>query len=141
LIYATRHPKGLLEFRKVEEQAVAEQQRVRIDAKAADRLGRTGQASLFSAAEIDLGPTPFDEERMVRLPEAEAKLRKSLDQLSRIEYDDALALMLQTPLVFERDVKDIVSRLQQRRYLRIEGLKGKQRIPQHGQGHELVKCS
>ena len=52
LIYATRHLKGLIEFRKVEEQTIAEQERVRLDAKEADRLERTSQPCLFSAAEM-----------------------------------------------------------------------------------------
>ena len=140
LIYATRSSKGLVEFRKVEEQAVAEQEKVRFDAKEAARLERTDQWGLFSAAEMGSGSAPFTDERASRLPQAEAKLRQSLDRQKRIEYDDALGLMLQIPLVFERDVKAIVARLQSTGYLRIEGLQGKQRVPQYGQGQALARC-
>jgi three-Cys-motif partner protein len=139
LIYATRNSKGLVEFRKVEEQAVAEQEKVRLDAKDAARLERTGQFGLFSAAEMGSGSTPFTDDRAIRLPQAEAKLRQFLDRQKRIEYDDALGLMLQVPLVFEHDVKAIVARLQTAGYLRIEGLKGKQRVPQYGQGQALAR--
>jgi hypothetical protein len=73
------------------------------------------------------------------LSEAEAKLRKHLDQDGKVDYDFALALVLETPLVFERDVKAIVSRLQDSRFLHIEGLEGKQRVPKYGCGHILVR--
>jgi three-Cys-motif partner protein len=141
LVYATRHPKGLIEFRKVEENALAEHERVRIEAKEAIRLERTLQPLLIPLQEMRSSPTPLDIERAIRLPEAEVKLRNYLDAKNKIDYDAALALMLQTPLVFEGDVKTIVKRLQEGKYLRIEGLKLKQRVPQYGQRHILVKNS
>jgi three-Cys-motif partner protein len=52
LIYATRHLKGLIEFRHVERNAVREQERIRFDVKQLDRTQRTGQAELFQ--EMDL---------------------------------------------------------------------------------------
>lgn len=139
LIYATRHPKGLIEFRKVEEEALSEQERVRLDAKEASRLERTKQPFLIPVGEIPCGPTPLEIERTVRLQEAETKLRTLLDAERKIDYDSALALMLETPLVFERDVKTLIARLQQERYLRIEGLELRQRVPQYGRGHNLTK--
>jgi len=139
LVYGTRNPKGLIEFRKVEEAAVSEQERVRFDAKEASRLERTGQPLLLPPSELAIGPTALDMERRLRLSEAEEKLRKHLDQQGQIVYDFALALALETPLVFERDVKAMVSRFEQTSYLHIKGLKGKQRVPQCGQGHVLVR--
>jgi len=139
LVYGTRNPKGLIEFRKVEEAAVSEQERVRFDAKEASRLERTGQPLLLPPSELAIGPTALDIERTLRLSEADEKLRKQLDQHGQIAYDFALALALETPLVFERDVKAMVSRFEQTSYLHIKGLKGKQRVPQYGQGHVLVR--
>jgi three-Cys-motif partner protein len=141
LIYATRHPKGLIEFRKVEEEALSEQERVRLDAKEARRLERTKQPLLLPVDELPSGPTPLENERAVRLPEAETKLRRLLDTQGRIDYDTALAVMLETPLVFERDVKALIVRLQQDRYLRVEGLESKQRVPHYGRGHALARNS
>ena len=141
LIYGTRHPKGLVEFRKVEEEALSEQERVRLDAKEASRLERTKQPLLIPMGEMPSGPTPLDIERDVRLLEAEAKLPGLLDAQGRTDYDSSLASMLETPLVFERDVKALIARLQQDRYLRIEGLESRQRVPQYGRGHLLVRNS
>jgi hypothetical protein len=124
----------------VEEQAVAEQEKVRLDAKETARFERTHKRGLFSAAEMGFGSKPFTDERALRLRQAEAKLRQFLDREKRIEYDDALGLILQIPLVFERDVKAVVARLQTAGYLRIEGLRGKQRVPQYGQGQALAIC-
>jgi len=138
LIYATRHPKGLIEFRQVEEQAIAEQEKVRVDAKEVSRLARTSQPPLFAPAEMGLPPTPFESERQVRLPEAQGKIRVALERAGRLDYDEVLVMLLQTPLVFERDVKAIIGDLQQQGYLSIEGLKGKQRVPQYGQGQALA---
>lgn len=141
LVYGTRHPKGVIEFRKVEEEALSEQERIRLDAKEASRLERTNQPLLIPAAELPSGPTALDIERAVRLPEAKAKLRTRLDAQGKIDYDSALALMLETPLVFERDVKAMLHALQNDGYLRIEGLKSKQRVPQYGRGQTLARTA
>lgn len=50
LVYATRNQKGILEFRKVEEASVYEQEQVRLTAKRQEREHRTGQSELFNAA-------------------------------------------------------------------------------------------
>ena len=44
LVYGTRHPEGLLEFRRVEEREILEQEGVRMDAQQLERVKRTGQA-------------------------------------------------------------------------------------------------
>jgi len=139
LVYGTRSPKGLIEFRKVEEAAVSEQERVRFDAKEASRIERTGQPLLLPPEELASGPTALDLERKVRLAEAESKLRSQLDKDGEATYDSAVALVLETPLVFERDMKAMVRRLEQKGYLRLRGLKGKQRVPQYGQGQILER--
>ena len=64
LVYGTRHPEGLLEFRRVEEREILEQERVRMDAQQLERVKRTGQAELFGADDFpDAGPTSFEAER------------------------------------------------------------------------------
>lgn len=141
LIYGTRHPKGLIEFRKIEESALAEQEKVRLNAKEANRLERTSQPLLSGLEQLSSLQTPLDIERSLRLAEAAGRLREKLERHGRISYDSALTLMLQTPLVFQRDVKETVQDWQSTKYIKIEGLKPKQRVPQYGEGQWLVRTS
>ncbi|MDA2925592.1 three-Cys-motif partner protein TcmP [Acidobacteria bacterium AH-259-L09] len=66
LVYGTRHPKGLIEFRGVEKKFVEEQERVRSEAKQAERVRRTGQKELFRATDIQ-GPRSYEEHRQASL--------------------------------------------------------------------------
>lgn len=138
LVYGTRHPKGLIEFRRVEENAMSEQERVRLDAKESSRLQRTQQPLLLPISELGISSNPHETERIVRLRQAETSLLRLLDKYGRMSYDTVLATMLETPLVFESDVKSIIRRLENT-YLCVEGLKPRQRVPHYGQGQVLVK--
>jgi hypothetical protein len=75
IAYGTRHPQGLLEFRKVEQKEIQEQERVRLDAQQFDRIAKTGQSELFGADEpLDLGVLSFEDERRENLESAEQAL-------------------------------------------------------------------
>jgi three-Cys-motif partner protein len=139
LVYGTRHPKGLIEFRKVEKQAIQEQERVRLDAKEADRLESSHQPFLpgLLAGPV-LTELPFESERSIRVSEAQSKLLAQLDRSGRVTYDDALAFMLEIPLVFESDVKSMIGRLEGTELI-VEGRSKRERVPKYGYGHVLVK--
>lgn len=135
LVYGTRHPKGVLEFRSVEKKAFAEQERIRVDAKQTRRIERSGQEEFFKDVEAVEGPRDFDQERRVQLRNAEAKLLEMLTERGRIRYEDVRVTLLEMPLVWESDVKEIILHLRGTA-LEIEGMKGKQRKPQ--EGHFIV---
>jgi hypothetical protein len=64
LVYGTRHVKGLVEFRKVEEKFVEQQEQIRLTAKQDRRVERTGQGEMFAAAMTATGgPPSFQDER------------------------------------------------------------------------------
>ncbi|MBM4440822.1 MAG: three-Cys-motif partner protein TcmP [Candidatus Rokubacteria bacterium] len=136
LIYGTRHPKGLREFRAVEKQAVEEQERVRLAAKQDNRVERSGQNELFAAAVASSGPSPFTEERARQRHSARTRLHSLLLSRSIILYEDALTSLLEMPLVWESDVKQLIAELRDSGELEVRGLKMRERTPK--EGHFLV---
>ena len=126
LHYGTRHRRGLEEFRKVEKLSVAEQERIRPAAKQLERVSRTGQPELFSA---DSAPTPssYESERAEHLTQATGKLRLLLRTRSRVAFDEALTLMLETPLVWASDVQKILGDMRDAGEVEIAGLKHRER--------------
>lgn len=128
LIYGTRHPEGLVEFRKVEEKEVAEQERVRLDAQQIERVGRSGQAELFGPQDIvESGPLSFEDERRESLQLASELLKRVLAHTIEVDYEVARAVMLECALVWERDVQRIV--LEQCNVL---GMGPRERVPKPG---------
>jgi three-Cys-motif partner protein len=133
LVYGTRHPHGLLEFRKVEQKEVAEQERVRLDAQQFDRIEKTGQAELFSAdVSRDAGLVSFEEERRENLARAEQTLIALLDGQAEVDFELARTRMLEFPLVWEDDVQRIA-----RARAEVSGIKPRERVLKAG--HHLRK--
>jgi len=132
LIYGTRHPKGLLEFRGVEKKAVEEQEHIRLSAQQQARIERTGQQELFSVADDRGGPRSFEEERGARIEAARVRLDRLLTPGQRVRYEDAVAAVLEIPLVWESDLKDLIATFRTRGELEVIGLAAGQRVPRPG---------
>jgi three-Cys-motif partner protein len=128
LVYGTRHPEGLLEFRRVEEREILEQERVRMDAQQLERVKRTGQAELFGADDFpDVGPTSFEAERRENLRRAEGRLVRILQGGAEVRYELARASMMEVPLVWETDVQRIVKDKAD-----VIGMTTRERVPKPG---------
>lgn len=141
LVYGTRHIRGLLEFRKVEEKFADEQERVRSEAKQRHRVKHTGQPELLfgSTGSTDVSSSQsFREERGALVRTAGADLRKMLRQRRRISYDDALGALLERPLVWESDVKELIDGMRCNGELTVEGLNPGERTVKWGRDHTLV---
>jgi len=139
LVYGTRHPEGILEFRSVEKKAVREQERVRLEAKQRSRVFRTGQAELFGAVDMTNGNLGFTEEKEFRLRGARERLLELLEDNERIPFEEARPRILELPLVWEADFKDLILALRHEGRLEIEGMSSRQRRPQVG--HVLVRIA
>jgi hypothetical protein len=137
LVYGTRHFKGLVEFREVERKAVDEQERVRFAAKQERREARTRQTELFGAADVASVPASFEVERTVQRDLALERLRALLRRQPKVPYEDALATLLELPLVWEADVKRIILDLRGVGELDVLGLNPPERAPK--KGHVLVR--
>lgn len=74
LVYATRHLKGLIEFRAVERNALREQERTRFDLKQLNKIQRTGQTELFFETELHETDETVKLERETKLKNIEKKI-------------------------------------------------------------------
>lgn len=130
LVYATRHPKGLEEFRAVEKRFLREQEQVRAEAKQATRIQKSGQGELFREAEATL--SSLESEVKKNHDFAGATLRELLEERSPRRFEEVLPPMLEIPMVDKPAAKQIVVALQDSGFLAIEGMKPRQRLPDDG---------
>lgn len=135
LVYGTRHPEGLAEFRSVERREIHEQERVRLSAQEFDQFLKTGQTSLFAGFESDnVGVASFEGDRRESLQKATDRLLVLLKQKTEVVFSEARATMLEVPLVWDADVKRVVADR-----CEILGLIGRQRVPKASSRLRLKK--
>ena len=137
LIYATRHQKGVEVFKDTEKRAMGEMGRVRAEVQQRQREQQTGNLSLFPATDL-MGNDYYNELRDHYLAQAKGYVQNELRQKRRLPYVEAWTLALSVPLVWESDLKEWIREWQQSGQIRIEGLGGRQRVPNHNQSHFLI---
>lgn len=137
LIYATRHPKGVEVFKETEKRAMLEMERVRAEAQKRRQEERTGQWALFSAEEAPESRY-YTELRERYLRKSRLRVLTILRQRRRVSYEEAWALSLESPLVWESDLKDWLEEWRREGVLRIDGLQGRERVPKRERSHVLV---
>jgi len=139
LVYGTRHPKGLVEFRKVEKGFTNEQGRVRLTAKQNSRIERTGQSE-FSFLSDNQCPIPsFEEERAIQLKAAAGRMRSILEKKTKTSYEDVLIPLLEMPLVWESDIQSMLMKLKSDGEIDISGMGPRERTPKPG--HVLIRLN
>lgn len=137
LIYATRHRKGIQEFRAVEKRAVSVQERLRNDVKYQAAVARTGQPSLFGAVVMDTAVATYDDERKTQLDRAHATLLAILASHPKgIKFEDLIGPVLETPLTWESDLKTWLQDLRSSGRIEVVGMKPRERTPKLG--HRIV---
>ena len=131
LVYATRHWKGLQVFRGIEKKLLRLEDQVRSDAKQDARIARKRQQELFRDADAG-GVSP-------RLAERQRNERRSVDALLQLlrarsprSYEEAIAVMLEIPLVDESKGKSLMMEQRDRRKPFIDGMKPRRRLPHEG---------
>ena len=105
LVYATRHPKGILKFREVEKKVVTAQEEVRASAQRVDREQRTSQ-TVMDFSSTAYSPALLDD-RSEQLRKGEAKLME-LVRGGRICYEILQPIILELPLVWNADLNRIL---------------------------------
>lgn len=130
LVYATRHPKGLVEFRGVEKQFLREQERVRASAKQTERIKKSHQGELFRDADAE--HDALRSEVDLKCLRAEGILKSLLDKKGPRRFMDVLPPMLEVPMVDRSAAADIMLALRQSGWLAIDGMKPRQRVPNEG---------
>jgi len=137
LIYATRHDSGLDAFKDAEKKAMKEMEHARAEAQRRRRERISGMGELFPS-DVLHDPTYYESLRDRYLGRARNSILQLLLGERRLPYDTAWALALAQPLTWESDLKDWIATWVKDGALKIEGLMGKQRVPQREKGHVLV---
>jgi three-Cys-motif partner protein len=129
LIYATRNPKGMEEFRNVERKVVTAQEDIRATAQREHREQRSGQPEFEFAS--DNPSNAFQEERSQQLRKAEANIIELL-QKGPIRYETLQPLILQLRLVWNSDLNRILTEMRKVGRIQIDGLGPRERAPKPG---------
>jgi three-Cys-motif partner protein len=119
LIYATRHSKRIEVFKKVEEKAMLEMERLR----AASDVRRY-QTPLLSDEE----PPPskyYRELRQRYLNYSKRQVENILREQGRARYEDLFCVALESPLVWEADLRSWIREWRDEGSVAVEGLKSK----------------
>ena len=138
LIYATRHPKGVAEFKKVEKSAFREMEKIRAGAKDSAEKRKTGTASLFTGAESP----PSNRAVMLReryTTAAREEIEKLIRSRESVSYDETWDMALVHPLVWESDLRGWIRGWKADEWIRVDGLIDGQREPKRGKGCVLVR--
>jgi three-Cys-motif partner protein len=130
LVYATRNPKGILEFREVEKQTVKEQNTVRESVQREHRETRSGQAELLFGPAGSISQRTEDE-RARRLQEAKDLIFAIIRERS-IQFETLQPRVLELPLVWNTDLNTILLTAQREGRIVIEGMKPRERTPKKG---------
>jgi hypothetical protein len=133
LIYATRHPKGVEVFKGVEKKAFEFQEQVRAEAEQRKETQKTGKQSLFK----DLPQPPSH--RAVTLRERYlAAVQKRIEELGaktkQVRYDDIWGAAMAFPLVWDSDVKELITSWQKSGRVKVLNLPPRHK-PKWGQNH------
>ncbi|MEO8051002.1 MAG: three-Cys-motif partner protein TcmP [Acidobacteriota bacterium] len=129
LIYATRNPKGMEEFRNVERKVVTAQEDVRARAQREHREQRSGQPEFDFASELP--SNAFRLERSKQLVAARAKILQLLQE-GPLQYEVLQPVILQLRLVRNRDLNSILMEMQKVGQIQIHGLGPRERTPKPG---------
>jgi len=128
LVYATRHWRGLEEFRKVEADAMEVQEQVRFDIRQDVRAQRSGMNDMFGESGEDAGERRLAERRLSNLERARAEVESLLSTKAQFRAHEAWAAAMAIPLVTIKDARTILIDLQKAGRVRIDLIE-RQRVP------------
>jgi len=123
LIYATRHPKGVLVFRQVEKKAALEQEKAATIAREDIRADSSKEPWLFEGLPSDRSQSAFEKELTAAHTRGRIILARILARGKPIAYPVLRVEVLQTPLVWESELKDWLEKLRREKSIAIDGLR------------------
>lgn len=128
LVYATRHWRGLEEFRNVEADAMEVQERVRFDVRQSVRAQRSGMNDMFGSNADEIESRRLLERRLRNLDRARAEVDSFLSTKNQCAAHEAWAAAMVTPLVTVKDAKRILIDLVKAGRVNVH-LRERQRVP------------
>jgi len=130
LVYGTRHLKGLVKFRDAEKEALRSEESYRMQSRDHAIEDRTGQQTLFGAADVDGKNAPTDPRKDDRL-RLNSWLVRVVSQKT-LDYEKLASVALERFSVTESEFKDVLVDLQQRGLVSFLGMTPRQRKPSKG---------
>lgn len=127
LVYGTRNRKGLIEFRRVEKQALEAEENSRIEARHDRRTSRSRQGLLRVET-----AQPLDRIRAPEVQRAADWLQGQIRHLQSLPYVGALSAVLERFSVTEPELKDILVSLRSQGEIELIGMTPRQRKPSEG---------
>ncbi len=137
LIYATRHLKGVVEFKKAEKKAMEVMEKSRAEAQQRERKNTTGQFELFPSEQMH-DPEHYTLLRKRHLDVSHADFLTLLRSQHSTPYDEIWTMVMTHPLVWDSDVKQWIECYRKEGILEIEGLSERGRVPKLGENHLLI---
>jgi three-Cys-motif partner protein len=125
LIYATRHDRGVDEFKKVEKAAMDRAAEARALAKERRRFQDSGQLSMLQPTELHPS-MKANELRQRYLSMARRRIETLLEERRDVEYRSLWRRAVAYPLVWESDLRDWLKEWLRTGFISIEGLKPRQ---------------
>ena len=130
LVYGTRHPKGLEEFRKVERSALSAEEFYRIEARDRAKL-EGGQGVLFGAMPHNAQETAqahWDAE----VREARALAEEIVASQPTVRFENLAKRIQERFSVVQTELKDLLVDMRRERLVEFDGLSGRQWKPKKG---------
>jgi hypothetical protein len=136
LVYLTLHHKGIEVFKEAEKNAMSDMETARAKAAQRQRTSR-GQPELFDAEELHNNEY-FDGLRKQYLEQMRSQLLAELQSKGQLNFDQAWANALRSPLVWPTDFKDLLSKWAKEGVIRLDELPPNSRVPKFGSGIRIV---
>lgn len=136
LIYATRSLKGVEVFKQVEKKAMAVMEKARADAQQRSRVSRDHQPELFDSESMHRG-THYASLRDRYLRRTKDHILELLKEKRRMLFEDVWVAALESPLVWDSDLKAWIREWVEIGFIRIVGLSEKERVPKCKKDHWL----
>jgi three-Cys-motif partner protein len=126
LIYGTRNLEGLRTFRDSERKAMVKQNQIRNVTKQERQIERTRNLALFSAEEV--GSDDYYQELRTRFFEiCQSEVVAFLETRKGCLYKELLSF-LEIPLIYEKDIQELLWELKRKGIIEIAGMTGKERV-------------
>jgi three-Cys-motif partner protein len=137
LIYATRSTKGLEVFKDVEKRAMEVMEKARAKAQQDRRVQKTGQMEMFASEDVH-DPTYYEGLRDRYLRSAYGQVLAVVRTSDRCSYDDLWLDAMSFGLVWESDLRGWLAEWAKAGYIRVEGMRPRERVLKRGAGHSVV---
>lgn len=129
LVYATRHVKGLIEFRSVERKVFEKEVGIRFEARARMAPEQESQGNLLSAFDTDQAPKIEYERRYTEsLYITRKKILRTLNERKQIRFQELIVIALKQPYIDLRSLSHLCTSLQQSGELIIQNWTARRKI-------------